>query len=274
MPDSIPPSPRTLAALRESGWSSRSVKEEVRANFLGALAAGAELFPGIIGYDDTVIPEIDIAIIAGHDMLFLGEKGQAKSRLMRLLARFLDEWIPYLDDPAIPLHDDPYRTITSAGKALVAGRRDEEVPIAWWHRSSRYVERLAPGTKFADIIGEIDPSKLASGTSMASEEALYLGLIPRMHRGMFAMNELPELDDDVASEEVEALAEQMLGRLAVTEKRPRVLDPHDLPGGKPVFVVGVALILLLVSLAALAGQAGAQVHIEAAALAPGALLPA
>ena len=195
MPESLPPSPRTLAALRESGWRSRTVKEEVRSNFLRALAAGEELFPGIIGYDDTVIPEIDIALIAGHDMLFLGEKGQAKSRLMRLLARFLDEWVPYLDDPAIPLHDDPLRPITSAGRRLVAGRPEAEVPIAWWHRSGRYVERLAPGTKFADIIGEIDPAKLVGGTSMASEEAIHLGLIPRMHRGIFAMNELPELDE-------------------------------------------------------------------------------
>ena len=190
-----PPAPRSLAELRASGWSSRSVKEEVRGNFLRALAAGEELFPGIVGYDDTVIPEIDIALIAGHDMLFLGEKGQAKSRLMRLLARFLDEWVPYLDDPAIPLHDDPLAPITAAGRSLVAGRPERDVPIAWWHRSGRYVERLAPGTKFADIIGEIDPSKLASGTSMASEEALHLGLIPRMHRGIFAMNELPELDE-------------------------------------------------------------------------------
>jgi magnesium chelatase subunit I len=195
MPQSIPPSPRTLAALRQSGWTGRTVKEEVRANFLRALAAGEELFPGIIGYDDTVIPEIDIALIAGHDMLFLGEKGQAKSRLMRLLARFLDEWVPYLDDPAIPLHDDPLRPITSAGRRLVAGRPEAEVPIAWWHRSGRYVERLAPGTKFADIIGEIDPAKLVGGTSMASEEAIHLGLIPRMHRAIFAMNELPELDE-------------------------------------------------------------------------------
>ncbi len=187
--------PRTLADLRAAGWQSRTVKEEVRENFLRALADGAELFPGIVGYDDTVIPEIDIALIAGHDMLFLGEKGQAKSRVMRLLGRFLDEWIPFLDDPAIPLHDDPLKAITSAGKALVAGRAEQDVPIRWWHRSERYAERLAPGTKFADIIGEIDPSKLAGGTSMASEEALHLGLIPRMHRGIFAMNELPELDE-------------------------------------------------------------------------------
>jgi magnesium chelatase subunit I len=187
--------PRTLAELRASGWKSRSVKDELRANFTRFLREGQELFPGIVGYDATVIPEINIALLAGHDMLFLGEKGQAKSRLMRLLVRFLDEHLPYLDDPAIPLHDDPTAPITSAGRRLVAERAPEDVPIAWWHRADRYAERLAPGTKFADIIGEIDPAKLAGGTSMASEEALHLGLIPRMHRGIFAMNELPELDE-------------------------------------------------------------------------------
>ncbi len=189
------PFPQTLADLKASGWQSRSVKDEVRSNFLRMLQAGGELFPGVVGYDDTVIPEINIALLAGHDMLFLGEKGQAKSRLMRLLVRFLDEHLPYLDDPTIPLHDDPYQPITRAGRRLVADRDPRDVPIAWWPRAERYAERLAPGTKFADIIGEIDPAKLAGGTSMASEEALHLGLIPRMHRGIFAMNELPELDE-------------------------------------------------------------------------------
>ena len=160
------------------------------------LAGGEELFPGIIGYDDTVIPEINLALIAGHDMLFLGEKGQAKSRLMRLLARFLDEEIPYLDMPGCPVHEDPYRPITRRRQAAWSPRRPTtEVPIAWWPREERYAERLAPGTKFADIIGEIDPAKLAGGTSMSAEEALHFGLIPRMHRGIFAMNELPELDE-------------------------------------------------------------------------------
>jgi len=190
-----PPLPRTLADLLASGWRSRTVKDEIRENFTRQLRDGTELFPGIVGYDDTVIPEINVALLAGHDMLFLGEKGQAKSRLMRLLAGFLDAHLPYLDDPSIPLHDDPCRPITAAGRRLVAERDPAAVPIAWWHRDDRYAERLAPGTKFADIIGEIDPAKLAGGTSMASEEALHLGLIPRMHRGIFAMNELPELDE-------------------------------------------------------------------------------
>jgi magnesium chelatase subunit I len=192
---SFPVRPRTLAELRASGWVSRSVKNEVRDNFLRQLRDGADLFPGIIGYENTVIPEINLAILAGHDMLFLGEKGQAKSRLMRALVRFLDDAIPYIDHPAIPVHEDPYRPITAAGKRVLAETPEDEVKIAWWPRSQRYAERLAPGTKFADVIGEIDPAKLAAGASMATEEALHFGLIPRMHRGMFAMNEIPELDE-------------------------------------------------------------------------------
>jgi len=187
--------PANLRELRENGWSSKPVKREIYENFLRMLSSGEELFPGIIGYDDTVIPEINIGLIARHDLLFLGEKGQAKSRLMRLLTRFLDDEVPYLDLPGCPVHEDPFRPITRAGKELVAGTPEDEVPIAWWPRAERYSERLAPGTKFADIIGEIDPAKLAAGTSMAAEEALHFGLIPRMHRGIFAVNELPELDE-------------------------------------------------------------------------------
>lgn len=187
--------PRTLAELRASGWISKSVKQEIHDNFLARLQAGEELYPGIVGYDETVIPEINIAILAQHDMLFLGEKGQAKSRLMRLLASFLDEEIPYIEDAHIAVHDDPYRPITKRGRQLVNSLPADEVPINWWPREERYAERLAPGTKFADIIGEIDPAKLAGGVSMGAEDALHFGLIPRMHRAIFAMNELPELDE-------------------------------------------------------------------------------
>jgi magnesium chelatase subunit I len=162
---------------------------------LRQLRSGEELFPGIVGYENTVLPEITLALIAGHDQLFLGEKGQAKSRLMRALVRFLDDEIPYLDLPGCPVHEDPYRPITRAGKRAVGDLPPEEVRIAWWPRKERYAERLAPGTKFADVIGEIDPAKLAAGASMSTEEALHFGLIPRMHRGVFAMNEIPELDE-------------------------------------------------------------------------------
>ncbi len=187
--------PKTLDQLVASGWKSKTVKDELRCNFLKALSSGEALYPGIIGYEDTVIPELNIAILAGHDLLFLGEKGQAKSRLMRTLVRFLDEYVPYLDLPDIPVHEDPLQPITAQAKAYLAATPSEKVPIGWWHRDERYVERLAPGTKFADIIGEIDPSKLTGGVSMGSEAALHFGLIPRMHRGIFAMNELPELDE-------------------------------------------------------------------------------
>jgi magnesium chelatase subunit I len=187
--------PTTLRELRESGWQSKSVKHELRDNYLATLKSGETLFPGIVGYDDTVIPEISIAVLAGHDMLFLGEKGQAKSRLMRSLVRFLDEYIPFLDIPGCPIHEDPFAPITRAAKEYLRNTPEEEVRIAWWHRDERYAERLAPGTKFADVIGEIDPAKLAAGTSMSAEDALHFGLIPRMHRGIFAMNEIPELDE-------------------------------------------------------------------------------
>ncbi len=194
------PHPRTLAALHDSGWESKTVKQEIRDNFTRMLASGEELFPGMIGYEDTVIPEINLALLAGHDMLFLGEKGQGKSRMMRMLTRFLDEWIPYIDHPDLPVHEDPTNPISSLGKRLIAdqlsgGLGDEDIKIGWWHRKQRYAERLSPGTKFADIIGEIDPAKLTGGVSMSAEEALSFGLIPRMHRGIFAMNELPELDE-------------------------------------------------------------------------------
>lgn len=195
MPTDTMPKPTNLRELRQTGWTSKSVKRELHENFTRALARGEELFPGILGYDDTVIPEISNAIIAGHDMLFLGEKGQAKSRLMRMLVKFLDREIPYLDIPNCPVHEDPERPITHIAREYVASRDDDDIPIAWWPREQRYAERLSPGTKFADIIGEIDPAKLAAGTSMSAEDALHFGLIPRMHRGIFAMNELPDLDD-------------------------------------------------------------------------------
>ena len=187
--------PETLAALRSSGWESRTVRQEISLNFQRSLADGTALFPGIIGYENTVVPEISLALLAGHDMLFLGEKGQGKSRMMRLLPQFLDEAIPFLDLPGCPVHEDPLNPITRQGKDYLAEHSEEQVKIAWWPREQRYAERLAPGTRFADIIGEIDPAKLAAGSSMSAEDALHFGLIPRMHRGIFAMNELPELDE-------------------------------------------------------------------------------
>jgi len=187
--------PTNLEQLRDTGWQSKTVKREIYDNFIAQLGDGEELFPGVIGYEDTVIPEINLALIAGHDILFLGEKGQAKSRLMRNLIRFLDEEIPYLAIPNTPFHEDPLNPMSEVARQFVDGHADHEIPIGWWPREQRYAERLAPGTKFADIIGEIDPAKLAGGASMSTEQALHFGLIPRMHRGIFAINELPELDE-------------------------------------------------------------------------------
>src|SRR2546430_6500945 len=124
--------PSTLHDLRNSGWVSRPVKEEIRSNFLRMLHQSEELFPGIIGYDSTVIPEINLALLAGHDLLFLGEKGQGKSRLMRSIVRFLDEELPYLDIPDVAVHEDPYKPITTPAKRFVADHNEEHMPIAWW----------------------------------------------------------------------------------------------------------------------------------------------
>ncbi|MGI9517424.1 MAG: magnesium chelatase [Pirellulaceae bacterium] len=189
--------PQTLQDLLNEGWQSKNVKQEIRDNFLVALSSNEELYPGIVGYNDTVIPELNIALLSGHDLLFLGEKGQAKSRLMRSLVRFLDPLTPFLDVSGSPFHEDPLKPLSRRAIDLVAENSPANIPIRWWAREDRYAERLAPGTKFADIIGEIDPAKLAGGASMATEEALHFGLIPRMHRGIFAINELPELDEMV-----------------------------------------------------------------------------
>ena len=126
---SAPPHVKNLRELIDSGWKSKSVKQEVRDNFTAMLASGDELFPGIVGYDNTVIPEINLALLAGHDMLFLGEKGQAKSRIMRMLTRFLDPWIPYIDHPDLSVHEDPMQPISSLGKRLVAEHDPEDISI-------------------------------------------------------------------------------------------------------------------------------------------------
>src|SRR2546421_11610144 len=145
MPAKVRPS--NLRELRDSGWVTKTVKQEIRDNFLRMLKNEEELFPGIIGYESTVIPEINLGLIAGHDLLFLGEKGQAKSRLMRSLVRFLDEELPFLADADCPVHENPYHPITLAGKRLLADKPEDQVRIAWWPRAQRYAERLAPGTK-------------------------------------------------------------------------------------------------------------------------------
>lgn len=181
----------TLGDLKAGGYRPRTVKDEMEGNLVRKLEAGEELFPGIQGYENTVIPQVVNAVLAHHDMVFLGEKGQAKSRLMRTLSTLLDEAIPYVE--GCEIHDDPLRPVCARCRQLVAEKGDA-TPVAWWPREDRYGERLAPGTRLADLIGDLDPARIAGGTRMSSEEALHFGLIPRFHRGIFAINELPDMD--------------------------------------------------------------------------------
>lgn len=188
---SAPPSPRTVGQLKSSGYTPVSVKDELRRNTIARLRAGAELFPGIMGYRETVIPQIVNGILSKHDLLFLGLRGQAKTRILRMLPDLLDEWIPVLAGTEI--NDDPLMPITRTGKALVAEQGDD-APIEWIHRSTRYHEKLAtPDVTIADLIGEIDLVRHAQGRYLSDESTMHFGLIPRTNRGIFAINELPDL---------------------------------------------------------------------------------
>ncbi len=186
-----PPAPRTVGQLKASGYRPLSVKDELRKNVIAKLRKGEELFPGILGYRETVIPQIINAILSKHDMLFLGLRGQAKTRILRMLPDLLDEYIPTLAGAEI--NDDPLAPTTTAGKRLLAEQGDE-AGVEWVHRSSRYHEKLAtPDVTIADLIGEIDLVKHAQGRYLSDESTMHFGLIPRTNRGIFAINELPDL---------------------------------------------------------------------------------
>jgi magnesium chelatase subunit I len=187
--------PTTIAELRASGWRSRTVKEELRTNLLVRLAAGGEVLPGIVGYDDTVVPAIENAILAGHDLVFLGERGQAKTRMARLLVGLLDEWLPVVAGG--DLNDDPFEPVSPAAKAIVE-KAGETAQVDWLHRDRRYAEKLAtPDITIADLIGEVDPIKVAEGRYLSDELTLHYGLIPRANRGIVAINELPDLAERI-----------------------------------------------------------------------------
>ena len=187
--------PGTLGELRSSGWVSRTVKEEVRANALARIAAGRPLVEGVVGYEDTVLPQLENALIAGHDVIFLGERGQAKTRMIRSLTDLLDEWMPIVAGSEI--NDDPYRPISQHARVLVAERGDE-TPIEWVHRERRFGEKLAtPDTSIADLIGEVDPIKVAEGRYLSDELTIHYGLVPRTNRGVFSINELPDLAERI-----------------------------------------------------------------------------
>ena len=189
---------RTVGELRASGHREKSVKEEIRDNLLAALAAGdtAEtIWPGILGFDDTVLPQLERALIAGHDVVLLGERGQGKTRLLRSLTNLLDEWTPVIAGSELGEH--PYDPITPESKRRAAESGDD-LPIEWRHRSQRYTEKLAtPDTSVADLVGDIDPIKVAEGRSLGDPETIAYGLIPRAHRGIVAVNELPDLAERI-----------------------------------------------------------------------------
>ncbi len=187
--------PRTLGALRASGWVSRPVKEEIRTNAVARIAAGEPLFAGVLGYEDTVMPQLENALIAGHDVVFLGERGQAKTRMIRSLVGLLDEWMPIIAGSEI--NDDPYNPVSRYALNQIA-EHGENTAIDWVHCTKRYGEKLAtPDTAIADLIGEVDPIKVAEGRYLSDELTLHYGLVPRTNRGIFAINELPDLAERI-----------------------------------------------------------------------------
>ena len=198
-PTTVPTPPAdlltTLGALRAAGHVHRSVKEEVRDNLLIRLRSGVDPFPGIVGFDDTVVPELERALLAGHDIVLLGERGQGKTRLIRTLVELLDEWTPVIEGSEVNEH--PFAPVTVWGRRQVAELGDD-VPVAWLHRSERYGEKLAtPDTSVGDLIGDVDPVKVAEGRTLGDPETVHYGLVPRSNRGIFAVNELPDLAERI-----------------------------------------------------------------------------
>jgi magnesium chelatase subunit I len=187
--------PETLGELIASGWKSRTVAEEIRTNAAARIAAGEPLFESVLGYEDTVLPQLENALLAGHDVIFLGERGQAKTRMIRSLTGLLDEWMPIVAGSEI--NDDPLAPTSRYARDLVSELGDA-TRLEWVHRDDRYGEKLAtPDTSIADLIGEVDPIKVAEGRYLSDELTLHYGLVPRTNRGIFAINELPDLAERI-----------------------------------------------------------------------------
>jgi magnesium chelatase subunit I len=187
--------PTTIRELRESEYKVLSIKEEMRKNLIQRIEAGEELFPGIVGYEETVLPQVENAILSGQDVILLGERGQAKTRLARSLIALLDEEIPAIE--GCEINDSPYEPICRACRDEVAERGDA-VAITWISRDLRYGEKLAtPDTTIADLIGEVDPIKVAEGRHLSDELVIHYGLVPRTNRGVFCINELPDLAERI-----------------------------------------------------------------------------
>ena len=219
--------PATLGELRDSGYETAPVRAEIRRNLIGKIRAEEPAFPGIIGFEQTVIPQLENAILAGQDIILLGERGQAKTRLIREMVNLLDERIPVI--AGSELNDDPYHPLSPDGRRIVAEQGDN-TPIAWLEREARYSEKLAtPDISIADLIGEIDPIKVAEGRHLSDETAIHYGLVPRTNRGIFCINELPDL-----AERIQVGLFNLMEERDVQIKGYRVRMPLD------VFVVATA----------------------------------
>lgn len=218
---------KTLGELKATNYRVLPVREEMRRNLIAKLKAREEVFPNIVGYQDTVVPQLENAVLSGQDVILLGERGQAKSRIIRSLTSLLDEYTPILADAEIP--ENPLAPISSQGKKIVADQGDAAA-IRWLHRDNRYGEKLAtPDITIADLIGEVDPIKIAEGRYLSDEDALHFGLIPHTNRGIFAINELPDLAERI-----------QVGLLNVLEERDIQIRGHKVRLDLDIMIVATA----------------------------------
>ena len=217
----------TLGELRATGFEILSVREEMRRNLMKKLGDNEDVFPGIIGYQDSVIPQIENAILSGQDIILLGERGQAKSRIIRSLVSLLDEYTPVIAGVEIP--ENPFKPMSAQAKKIIEEKGDD-TPIEWLHRDSRYGEKLAtPDITIADLIGEIDPIKIAEGRYLSDVDAIHFGLIPNTNRGIFAINELPDLAERI-----------QVGLLNVMEERDVQIRGHKIRLDLDILIVATA----------------------------------
>ena len=219
--------PSTIGELKESGYQALTIREELQRNLIKNLSSATPLFEGIIGYEDTVIPQLENAILAGQDIILLGERGQAKTRIIRSLILLLDEYTPVIAGVEIP--ENPYKPVSAQAISLVKDKGDD-TPITWLHRDQRYGEKLAtPDITIADLIGEIDPIKVAEGRYLSDELTLHFGLIPKTNRGILAINELPDLSERI-----------QVGLLNIMEERDIQIRGHKVRLPLDVLLVATA----------------------------------